>query len=169
MVRQVMAAHFVSNCRHIVEIGGHLRPVTPFLTHGPDSVLVIDPKVEPFEAEELNGRPCKVRHVARKFQEISDAPTCSYGLVLLGYSLKPFGAREPLGPSLFGLIDNAETVVLEFSPGHHRAASQIPHILARPTVKVRCTIDFTLDDCEIRNSPFARRRLVVLEPAKVAA
>jgi len=110
-----------------------------------------------------------VRHVARKFQEVSDTPTASYGLVLLGYSLKPFGAREPLGPSLFGLIDNADTVVLEFTTEHHRAASQIPHILARPTVKVRCIIDFTLDDSEIRNSPFARRRLVVLEPATVAA
>ena len=169
MVRQVMAAHFVSHCRHVVEIGGHLRPVTPFLTHGPESVLVIDPKVEPFEAEELNGRPCRVRHVACKFQQISDAPRRDYGLVLLGYSLKPFGTREPLGPSLFGLIDNAETIVLEYSTLHHRAQSQIPHILARPSVKVRCAIDFTLDDREIRNSPYARRRLMVLEPAKVAA
>jgi hypothetical protein len=170
MVRQVIAAHFVSDCRHIIEIGGHLRPVTPFLTHGPDSVVVVDPKVEPHEAEELNGRPCKVRHIARKFQEVSfDAPSGQYGLVLLGYSLKPFGARQPLGQSLFSLIDNARVVVLEHPPALARAANQIPHILARPTVKVRCTIELALDDSAIRGSPYARRRLVVLDPAREVA
>ena len=170
MVRQVVAAHFVSDCRHVVEIGGHLRPVTRFLTHAPESVVVVDPKVEPLEAEELNGRACKVRHIARKFQEVSfDAPGGEYGLVLLGYSLKPFGRREPLGEALFSLIDNARTVVLEYPPALERAANQVPHILARPSLKVRCTIDFTLDDSQIRGSPFARRRLIVLDPAGAAA
>jgi hypothetical protein len=166
VVRQVVAAHFVSDCRHIVEIGGHLRPVTAFLTHAPDSVVVADPKVEPYEAEELNGRPCKVRHIARKFQEVTfDAPRGAYGLVLLGYSLKSFGTRQPLGEALFKLIDNAWTIVLEYTPALERAASQVPHILARPTVRVRCTIEFTLDDPHIHGSPFARRRLIVLDPA----
>ena len=170
MVRQVVAAHFVSDCMHIVEIGGHVHPITPYLTHGPASVLVVDPKVEPCEATELKGRACKVRHIARKFQEVSfDAPRGEYGLVLLGYSLKPFGTREPLGEALFRLIDNARTVVLEYSPALERAASQIPHILARPTAKVRCTIEFTLDDSQIRGSPFARRRLIVLDPTGVTA
>ena len=170
MVRQVMAAYFVSDCRHVVEIGGHLRPVTPFLTHDPDSVVVVDPKVEPYESDRLNGRACKVRHIARKFQEVSfDAPRGEYGLVLLGYSLKAFGTREPLGAALFSLIDNARTVVLEYPPALERAASQVPHILARPTLKVRCTIDFTLDDAQIHGSPFARRRLIVLDPAGEAA
>jgi hypothetical protein len=170
MVRQVVAAHLVSDCPHVVEIGGHLRPVTAFLTHGPDSVLVVDPKVEPYEAEELNGRACKVRHIARKFQDVSfDAPRGEYGLVLLGYSLKPFGTREPIGEALFGLIDNARTVVLEYSPALERAASQLPHILARPTARVRCSIEFTLDDPQIHGSPFARRRLIVLDPAGAAA
>ena len=169
-VRQVMAAHFVSDCAHIVEIGGHLRPVTPFLTHGPDSVLVVDPKIEPFEGDELYGRPCKVRHVAAKFQEVVfDVPAGQYGLVILGYSLKPFGARQPLGQSLFGLIDHARTVVLEYPPALERAASQIPQILARPTVNVRCKIDLTLDDREIAGSPFVRRRFVVIDPARVGA
>jgi len=170
MVRQVMAAYFVSDCRHVVEIGGHLRPVTPLLTHAPDSVVVVDPKVVPYEAEDLNGHPCKVRHIARKFQDVSfDAPRGEYGLILLGYSLKPFGTRQPLGQSLFDLIDNARTVVLEYPPALERASSQIPHILARPTARVRCTIEFTLDDREIRGSPFARRRLIVIDPAQVAA
>ena len=165
-----MAAHFVSNCRRIVEIGGHLRPVTPFLTHAPDSVLVVDPKVVPYESDDLHGRPCKVRHIARKLQEISyQEPRHQYGLVILGYSLKPFGAREPIGQTLFDLIDNARTVVLEYPPALERASSQIPQILARPTARVRCTIDFTLDDAEIRGSTFRTRRMIVLDPAPEVA
>src|SRR5262245_45968828 len=69
-IRQVLAAHFVRDCPHVVEIGGHIRPVTGYLTHAPISVLSVDPKTPPFEAEELNGRPCRVRHLARKFQEV---------------------------------------------------------------------------------------------------
>ena len=34
-IRQVLAAHFVRDCPHIVEIGGHIRPITPYLTHRP--------------------------------------------------------------------------------------------------------------------------------------
>ncbi len=169
-VRQVMAAHFVTGCAHIVEIGGHLRPVTPFLTHGPNSVMVVDPKIEPYEGDDLNGRPCKVRHVAAKFQEVVfDVPAGQYGLIILGYSLKPFGARQPLGQSLFGLIDDARTVVLEYTPALDRAASQIPQILERPSIRLRCSIELTLDDGQIAGSPFASRRLIVLDPSRVAA
>lgn len=165
MVRQVIAAHFLADCDHVVEIGGHLRPVTPFLTHGPTSVLVIDPKVVPYESRELHGRPCKVRHVAKKFQEVDfDLIPGSYGLVMLGYSLKPFGAREPLGELLFGLIDSAKVVVIEYPPALERASSQVPAILARPQTKVRCSIGLSLDDGAIAGSPYAERRLYVLDP-----
>ena len=96
-MRQVLAAHFVRDCPHIVEIGGHLRPVTDYLTHAPLSVLSVDPKTRP-RGRRAARQPCRVRHVARKFQEVDyDYAPRSYGLVLLGYSLKPFGSREPLG------------------------------------------------------------------------
>lgn len=167
LVRQVIAAHFLADCEHVVEIGGHLRPVTSFLTHGPRSVLVVDPKVVPYEAEELNGRPCRVRHVARKFQEVSsDFAPGTYGLVLLGYSLKPFGKREPLGKLLFGLIDNARVTVIEYPPALDRAASQVPSIIARPSTRVRCKIGLSLHDPEIAGSPYADRLLYVLDPAE---
>jgi hypothetical protein len=165
-IRQVLAAHFVRDCDHIVEIGGHIRPVTDYLTHTPLSVLSVDPKTPPFEAEMLNGKPCRVRHVARKFQEVEyDYQPGSYGLVLLGYSLKAFGSREPLGQLLFGLIDNARTVILEYPPALERASSQVPSILSRPSLAMLCSLDITIDDAEISGSPYARRRFHVLRPA----
>lgn len=164
-VRQVLAAHFLRDCPHIVEIGGHIRPITPYLTHKPLSVLSVDPKTQPYDAEELNGHPCRVRHLACKFQEATyEHAPFSYGLVLLGYSLKPFGSREPLGQLLFSLIDNARTVVIEYPPELERAASQVPHIVARPTLAAVCTIELTLDDDAITGSLYARRRLHVLKP-----
>ena len=164
-IRQVLAAHFVRECEHIVEIGGHIRPVTDYLTHAPKSVLSVDPKTPAYEAEMLNRKPCRVRHVARKFQEVAyDYSPRSYGLVLLGYSLKPFGSREPLGQLLFALIDNARTVVLEYPPALERASSQVPEILSRPALKEFCGFEIAIDDPEIAGSPYARRRFHVLKP-----
>jgi hypothetical protein len=164
-IRQVLAAHFVRDCPHIVEIGGHIRPITPYLTHRPLSVLSVDPKTDPFEAEELNGHPCRVRHVNRKFQDVaySHEPG-SYGLVLLGYSLKPAGRCEPLGEVLFRLIDKARTVVLEYSLNLERATSQVPHIVQRPGLSIACSLDFELHDRDCAGSPHARRRFLVLKP-----
>jgi hypothetical protein len=164
-IRQVLAAHFVRDCPHVLEIGGHRRPVTGYLTHAPLSVTSIDPKTAEYEADELNGRPCRVRHIARKFQDVElHLARRSYGLVLLGYSLKAFGAREPLGQLLFGLIDNAKTVVLEYPPALERASSQVPSILSRPTLAVLCAFEIAIDDPEIAGSPYARRRFHVLKP-----
>jgi hypothetical protein len=165
-IRQVLAAHFVRDCRHIVEIGGYLMPITGYLAHTPQSVLSVDPKTAAYEADELNGHSCRVRHIARKFQEITyDYTPRSYGLVLLGYSLKPFGSREPLGQLLFSLIDNAKVVVIDYTPDLDRAASQVPAIIGRPTVSVHCSFELVLDDTAIAGSPYAKRRFYVLHPA----
>jgi len=165
-IRQVLAAHFVRDCPHIVELGGHIRPVTWSLTHRPLSVLSVDPKTPPLEAETLNGHPCKVRHVARKFQEIAyDYAPRSYGLVLLGYSLKPFGAREPLGELLYRLVDNAKVVVIDYPPALDRSTSQVPSIVARPSMKVFCGFGLDLQDDAIADLPYRKRQFLVLHPA----
>ena len=163
-VRQLLAAYFVRECPHIVEIGGHLTPVTPFLIHHPESVLVVDPKVVPREEAELRGRPCRVRHVARKFQELTfDLAPYTYGLVMLGYSLKRAGGREALGSKLIDLVDQARIVVIEWALQLERAALQVPHLLNRPGLRQLCRIDFALEDGTIEHSPYGQRRLVVLE------
>src|SRR3954451_8107098 len=161
-LRQVLAAHFLRGCPHVLEIGGHIRPITPYLVHQPQSVLVVDPNTRQFEAEELNGVSCRVRHVPRKFQELRyDYVPGSYGLVMLGYSLKPFGSHEPVGDLLFSLIDRARVVVLEYAPALERAASQIPLLLARDGTRILCSFELFLEDAEASDSPYTRRRFVV--------
>lgn len=169
-VRQLLAAYFVRDCPHIVEIGGHLNPVTPFLTHHPELVLVVDPKAAPHAADRLHGQPCRVRHVARKFQELRfELAPHSYGLVMLGYSLKQAGGREALGSKLLDLVDHALKVVIEWAPRLERAALQVPHLLNRPNLRQICGIDFALEDGTIEHSPYGQRRLVVLEPVRTGS
>ena len=168
-VRQVIAAHFVRGFPHIVEIGGHLRPMTQFLTHRPVSVLVVDPKTPTAELRELNGHPCHVRHVNRKYQDVEFAyDRGSYGLVLLGLSLKPFGGRAAVEERLLSLVDNAGVTVIDYSPALARSASQIGAFIARSALEVALSLELTLHDAMIGTSDFARRRLLVLKPSASA-
>ncbi|CAN5242449.1 hypothetical protein BH10PSE7_BH10PSE7_36350 [soil metagenome] len=161
-LRQVLAAHFLRDCPHVLEIGGHLRPVTAYLTHHPRSVTVIDPKVIPYESETLGGHPCRVRHIARKYQDVPvDLPVRAYGLALLGYSLKPLGRQGAVGERLFTLIDQALIVILDYAPALPRAAEQVPLLLVRPGMRTVCDIELLLHDPELRDSPYARRRFIV--------
>lgn len=164
-VRQAMAAHFVDGFSNIVEVGGHLRPVSGFLRHVPDSFICIDPKSKPFESDKLNGKPCRVRHIARKFQDVDlDLMRGSYGLVFVGYSLKAFGSQDAVGLKLFSLIDNSAVTVLEFSPNLQRASEQMQYLLTRPDMEIVCSLDFAIQDGSFEKTEYSVRRLVVLRP-----
>lgn len=164
--RHAIAAHFLKDCEHIVEIGGHLRPITCFLTHQPKTVTCVDPKMEPLTAGELNGAPCRVRHHACKFQQVEfDLEPFTYGLVILGYSLKPYGDTAPDGDQLFQLVDRAKRTVIDYMIDLARPEAQLPRLLDRGTVTEVYRIDMQLHDEVIANTPFANRRLMVLEPA----
>ena len=163
--RHALAAHFLRDCEHIVELGGYKTPITGFLTHQPATVLSIDPKMEPLERDELNGAPCRVRHIARKFQQVSiDLAPYSYGLVILGYSLKPFGDRQPDADQLFELADHAERTVIDYMIDLQRPEVQLPHLLGRGTLRQVHRIDMQFHDEDIGGQPPANRRMLVLEP-----
>ena len=164
--RHALAAYFLRECRHIIEIGGYKTPITPFLTHTPQTVTSIDPKIEPLSTDELNGRPCKVRHLAQKFQEVDfDLAPHSYGLVILGYSLKPYGDEPPDGEKLAKLIDGARLTVIDYMIDLERPEAQLPGMLNRGTLLERHRIDMQIYDDVIGGTPFANRRFLVLEPA----
>lgn len=164
--RHALAAHFLRECPHVVEIGGYKTPITPFLTHAPKTVTSIDPKIEPLSTDELNGRPCRVRHLACKFQEVDlDLEPFSYGLVILGYSLKPYGDEPPDGDRLAGLIDRARLTVIDYMIDLERPEAQLPGLLNRGTLRERHRIDMQMHDDVIGGTPFANRRFLVLEPA----
>ncbi len=165
-LRQALAAYFVDGMANIVEIGGHLRPVSGFLRHVPETFVCIDPKSESFESDTLNGEPCRVRQIARKFQDVDlELQPGSYGLVFVGYSLKAFGSQEAVGRKLLSLIDNSAVTVIEFSPNLQRASEQMECLLKRPETETVCSLDFSIKDGAFETTEYGVRRLVVLRPA----
>lgn len=163
-LRQVLAAHAVRHCPHIVEIGGAGLPITGFLTHSPRSVTVIDPKIPAFQAGLLNGKPCTVLHRATKLQAIALAPPKPYALVLLGLSLKPFGGAAATAPELLALAEAAETLVIDYALDLERACGQIGAITATRPAPPLIDLAMTIDDPALRNAGYDRRRFLVYGP-----
>lgn len=164
-LRQVLAAHAVRGCRHIVEIGGAGLPLTHFLHHGPDSVTVIDPKIPSFGAEMLNGRPCRVRHIPAKLQTVALEPEPDLALVLLGLSLRPFGSAAAAPPHLLALAEAAAVLVIDYALDLPRAQGQIGELLATRREPPLIDVAMTIADEDLRAAGFDRRRFLVFGPA----
>src|SRR5262249_35063152 len=94
-IRYAIAAHFLKDCKNVVEVGGYRRnAITHFLTGHHESVTVfsLDAEFEECERDTLNGAPCMVKHIRNYFQTFSHS-TDDLGLVALG--LEIYGALMP--------------------------------------------------------------------------
>jgi hypothetical protein len=164
-LRQVLAAHCLKGCRHVVEIGGAGLPITDFLTHDPESVTVFDPKIAPQTRDRLNGRPCRVQHRAMKIQraaveEFERLP--ALGVVMLGLSLKPLGRHAAVDESLEALVDAARIVVIEHSLSLDRALDQAPLLIRRPGLRLLLEVDLSIRDGVVDAAGHGERRFMVL-------
>ncbi|MET0606641.1 MAG: hypothetical protein ABWZ80_09310 [Beijerinckiaceae bacterium] len=164
-VRQVLAAHFLQGCRHILEIGGAGLPITGFVRHAPETVTVIDPKIEAFEDQELDGRLCRVRHIPRKFQAAQfDSNLPSLGVALLGLSLKPLGGRGAVNDELIGVLRRATVAVIDYSLNLPRAVGQAPVLIEATGLRRVVSIDLDMRDGALEAAGHGRRRFLVLAP-----
>ncbi len=160
-LRQVLAAHLVRRCPHIIEIGGAGLPITGFLTHSPTSVTVIDPKIPAFAAESLNGAPCRVRHLAAKLQQVAlTPPPEAYALVLLGLSLKPFGRSAAVPAELLALARAADVLVIEHALDLGRASGQIGTLPAARQDRPAIDLELRLNDAALALAGYDRRRFL---------
>ena len=159
-LRQVLAAHAVRNCADIIEIGGAGLPITGFITHHPASVTVIDPKIPAYEADTLNGLPCRLRHLAAKLQEVEIAPAGPYALVLLGLSLKPYGRHAATPPELLALAAGAAVLVIDYALDLERAQGQIGALTETRTDAPAIDLSLTIHDEALRAAGFDRRRFL---------
>lgn len=165
-LRQVLAAHALRGCEHVVEIGGAGLPITGFLTRRPASVTVIDPKIPAFAGEDLNGAPCRVRHIAAKLQQVDLAPPEGrLGLVLLGLSLKPYGSAPALGDELLALARRADVVVIDYALSLERALGQIGPLLETRAAPATIDVELRLNDPALAAAGYDHRRLLVFDRA----
>ncbi len=167
-VRQVIAAYAVEGIDHVIEIGGAGLPITRFLRHAPHSVTVIDPKIEPFIADQLHGQPCQVRHLACKIQQANLPPmTGTTAVVLLGMSLKPWGDQASMPDGLIELCDAATVIVIEHAVTLDRAVRQFPELVRRARLSKLWSLDVLLDDPAITGTGHEKRHLVVFRPERL--
>ena len=163
-VRQALAAHFIRPIPHVVEIGGYLNPISDHLVHDVSTIRVVDPKIA--SAAWISAQGCEVRHIRAKYQAVdfSDLPS-PYALVILGYSMKPYGQRAAIDPALLALADGAQRLVVEWADALERAASQAPVLTDRPGFATVCRISWRIEDGVIDRTPYADRTLVVRDRA----
>ena len=129
--RYVLAAHFVRQAPHIVEVGGYRSNlITSFLSGQHESVTVysLDAEFEPLVSETLNGAPCRVRHIADFFQN-GVRPTGKLGVVALGLEIQ--GDFAPF----LQLVQASQIAVLETPEGHDPSTECLGQVLR--TVAIR--------------------------------
>ena len=170
--RYVLAAYFVRHARNIVEIGGYRdNVITRFLTSTHDSVSVfsLDAEFETFEAETLNGAPCRVRHVGDYFQNYPH-PTESLAVIVLGIEI--LGDFDPL----CNLLSSADVAVIEVPIDHAPSVDCLGAILQRTNLRVAVQINLDLSPNEFiigdelaktnMNVPFWKRNVYVLHQSE---
>lgn len=167
--RCVIAAHFVRDCPHVVEIGGFKTPVSLYLAGGHESVTVFDPLMSDYEARSLNGRPCRVRHLSISFQDSEiDLERGSYGLVMLGCSLKHFSdepaEHEKQWRKLTGIVERAGVAVIEAAVDWHLGKAALDRLGSLPGMQRRVCLDLDLRKNRGMDTDHYRRRLLVLSP-----
>ncbi len=155
--RYLVAANYLRNCNHILEVGGCSTPITNYLRGAHESVTVVDPLVDPMQGETLNNRPCVVRHIPLKIQDY-DPTGHENGFAVLGMP------QLPLEPVL-GIMRRCEVSVVEFPLAFLPSCLMFKSILDSRyfDVTARIVFDFSHNDTgNLSDSNMAVRHLFVL-------
>ena len=156
--RYLVAANYLRNCHHILEVGGCSTPITNYLRGAHESVTVVDPLVEPLQAETLNNRRCLVRHIPLRIEEYQ--PTGhENGFAVLGMP------QLPLEPVL-QIMRRCEVSVLEFPVAFLPSCLMFKAVLDSRCfdVAARIVFDFSHNDLgNVSDSNMAIRHLFVLK------
>ncbi len=125
--RYVLAAEFVREARQIIEIGALYTPICNFLAKPLPDVHLISPDFTAnYLAEDVKNDPGITLHF-RTFaaSRVRKEP---YAVVILGLELRGF--EDDDWTQLYGLLTNAENVVIEYALRYKRANRQAARILS---------------------------------------
>ncbi|HMR06113.1 MAG TPA: hypothetical protein PKA88_10050 [Polyangiaceae bacterium] len=169
--RHALAAEHVRACAHVIEIGGYKVPITQHLVGEHASVTVVDPEVDAFETDSWNNRPCRIRHLPQRFQDVAlSPPPGDYGLVLLGLALRHFtpGCELSEWARLTQLSRNARVVIIEYCLGWPHAEADYAFLTVEAELTLRLQLDLTLPPSASMDPCWATRRFCVLDPPRGA-
>jgi hypothetical protein len=155
--RYLVAAHYLRNCDHILEVGGCSTPITNYLQGAHASVTVVDPLVEPLESNTLNNQRCVVRHLPQRIEEYSPSGR-ENGFVALGMP------QLPLEPVLT-VMRTCDISVLEFPVRFLPSCLMFKAVLDSGSfdVSARIVLDLSRNDIGNLHDPaLTERHLFVL-------
>ena len=156
-IRYLVAANYLRNCSHILEVGGCSTPITNYLRGAHESVTVVDPLVEPMHAETLNNRRCVVQHIPLRLEDYK--PTGNEnGFVVLGMPQLPL-------ERVLGIMRRCDVSVLEFPVAFLPSCLMFKAILESREfdVTARIVFDFSQNDVgNLDDSSMTLRHLFVL-------
>ena len=168
--RSVIAAHFVRDCPHVLELGGFKTPISQFLGGRHQSVTVVDPLMREYESPSLNGFPCHVRHISQPFQNAELNMSGEYGFVMLGASLKYFNEdsehKQREWQMLVNLVTAARVAVIEAALDWPLGKGILDRMQDIPGMQPRASIDLDLSANPGMDPDHYRRRLLVLSPGQ---
>jgi hypothetical protein len=123
--RYVLAAHYVKDCPVVVEVGGWKNCIADYLDEH-HTVVTIDPLAEPrVNQASVNCIKKSLQDVDTSFLKAQD-----FGLVFLGFEL--VGERSNVAmDKLVSMVNQARTVVLEYSIKHSPSGIQANILLGR--------------------------------------
>lgn len=133
--RSILAAHFVRDCKTVIELGGYKTPMTAFLPSD-KKVIVIDPRTDLLKSENH-------QHLQIGFENWTGNPDKPFGVVILGIELH---LPEEAWQKLFQLIEESEITVIEVPIEHCHSVDQFSRICSNTTKKVSCRILLDLSD-----------------------
>jgi hypothetical protein len=138
--RNVLAAYHLRDCRQVLDVGSYVTPFSLFAIGDHDAITSVDPLLLPSESDQLNGRRCRVRHVASRLQEYT---LCGEedGFVFLGLTLVD-RSPETSARVLLDYMQNCAKAVVEFSPAFPDLVMAFDQILASRQFAVRERVAF---------------------------
>lgn len=149
--RQRIAAQLLFECQRILEIGAYKSPITNYLLHNPEELIIVDPLIEPFETDHRNGRQCRIRHVPIPLDQFdaTDWTRRPFGLIFCGMDLE----RNDSEPDVWlktvckflWLVSLASPCILEYPVNWSPSARLFELILSllQPRLAVDIRLDFT--------------------------
>jgi len=157
--RVVLAADWLKDCKHVLDVGGYRTPITYYLN--PDKhrrIVVIDPRVHDvslFNMESIKGR----------WQDHYFEPDASsQGFVCLGIELH---APEEDWPKFIRFIDGCKRAVIGVAVDHIHSRNQFARIEAGLSrLERKFTVSMDLSDNEYSKEgapPYTNRKLYFFE------
>lgn len=175
--RHAVAAPWIGRFDTVIEVGGYVTPIGPHLREAPGEYLVIDPLCEPFEADTLNGAPCRVRHLKDDLDsfDLGTLAGKSVCTVFLGMQIdesnkSPSEIVDTIDRFL-SLLSASKLAVLEFPPSWASCVRLFDLIIAQlePKILFEVTLDLSQNAPGMAEQPSPDRlvrRMIILDGFK---